>query len=121
MASWTLAVRSLELHRTALVVWGGDHRAVGDVKRGEQPARYRSRPRSQKSVKSQSPMLLELHTTPARSLAAKSRNFRSIMKPFGEVCQAAAERKPKRWRRNAARRSGIAIRLNRANGTYSAA
>jgi hypothetical protein len=32
-----------------------------------------------------------------------------------------AERKPKRWRRNAARRSGIAIRLNSANGTYSAA
>ena len=40
---------------------------------------------------------------------------------LGEVCQAVAERKPKRWRRNAARRSGIAIRLNRANGTYSAA
>jgi hypothetical protein len=38
-----------------------------------------------------------------------------------EVRQAVAERKPKRWRRNAARRSGIAIRLNRANGTYSAA
>jgi hypothetical protein len=40
---------------------------------------------------------------------------------FGEVRQAVAERKPKRRRRNAARRSGIAIRLNMANGTYSAA
>jgi hypothetical protein len=64
---------------------------------------------------------LELCTTPARSQAAKRRNFRSVMKQFGEVRQAVAERKPKRWRRNAARRSGIAIRLNRANGTYSAA
>jgi hypothetical protein len=51
----------------------------------------------------------------------KRRNFRSVMKQFGEVRQAVAERTPKRWRRNAARRSGIAIRLNRANGTYSAA
>ena len=65
---------------------------------------------------------LELCTTPARSQAAKRRNFRSVMKQFFEVRQAAvAERKPKRSRRNAARRSGIAIRLNRANGRYSAA
>jgi hypothetical protein len=51
----------------------------------------------------------------------KAPKFRSVMKQFGEVRQAVAERKPKRWRRNAARRSGIAIRLNKANGTYSAA
>ena len=43
--------------------------------------------------------------------------------PYGwpALRHAVDERKPKRWRRNAARRSGIAIRLNRANGTYSAA
>ena len=64
---------------------------------------------------------LELCTTPARSQAAKRRNFRSVMKQFGEVRQAVVERKSKRRRRNAARRSGIAIRLNTANGTYSAA
>jgi hypothetical protein len=40
---------------------------------------------------------LELCTTPAGSQAAKRRNFRSAMKPFGEVRQAVAERKPKRW------------------------
>ena len=39
---------------------------------------------------------LELCTTPARSQAAKRRNFRSVMKQFGEVRQAVAERKPKR-------------------------
>ena len=32
----------LELHRAVLAVQGGDHRAVGDVERGEQAARYRS-------------------------------------------------------------------------------
>jgi hypothetical protein len=32
----------LELHRAVLAAQGGDHRAVGDVERGEQAARYRS-------------------------------------------------------------------------------
>ena len=32
----------LELHRAVLAVQGGDHRAVGDVERSEQAARYRS-------------------------------------------------------------------------------
>jgi hypothetical protein len=75
-----------------------------------------------RAAKSQCPHApLELCTTPARSLAAKRRNLRSVMKEFGKMYQAIAEREPKRWRINAARRSGIAIRLNRAKGTYSAA
>jgi hypothetical protein len=83
------------------------------------PGRWRSPVRPARSKSPNAP--LALCTTPARSQAAECRNFRSVMKQFGEVRQAVAERKPKRWRRNAARRSGIAIRLNRANGTYSAA
>ncbi|MCW2663298.1 MAG: hypothetical protein JWP83_4450, partial [Mycobacterium sp.] len=54
-----------------------------------------------------------------RSITAPK--FRSVTKQFGEVRQTVAEYNPKRWRRNAARRSGIAMRLNKANGTYSAA
>ena len=105
-----------EAHDDGIAEEGALHTTAFDREVDDTDDQHVARPSSQ------SPNApLDLCTTPARSQAAKRRNFRSVMKQFGEVRQAVAERKPKRWRRNAARRSGIAIRLNSANGTYWAA